>query len=177
VLSLPIVTPRLRIRPFLPADEEPMIDVYGDPDVMRYIPGGALPDEGAIHQIMDEQLVAQTTRGYAYYAVELIEDGSVVGDAGFGLFEPTGDVELGYTFARRAWGLGYATEAAAACLEAGLAGLDVPRLIAVADIENLASHRVAERIGMRRHGEIEAHGRPHLLFIGDRGGMRFNADA
>jgi RimJ/RimL family protein N-acetyltransferase len=117
---------------------------------------------------MDEQLVAQTARGYAYYAVELQADGSVVGDAGYGLFEPTGDVEIGYTFARRAWGQGYATEAAAACLAAGLAGLDVPRLIAVADVENVASHRVAERIGMRRDGEIEAHGRPHLLFVGDR---------
>jgi RimJ/RimL family protein N-acetyltransferase len=169
VLSLPIVTPRLRIRPFLPGDEGPMMDVYGDAEVMRYIPGGALPDEDAIRRIMDEQILAQTARGYAYYAVEVVADGEVVGDAGFGLFDPTGDVELGYTFARRAWGQGYATEAAAACLAAGLAGLDVPRLIAVADIENAASHRVAERIGMRRDGEIEAHGRPHLVFVAEPG--------
>ena len=40
---------------------------------------------------MDEQILAQAERGYAYYAVELIADGSVVGDAGFGLFEPTRD--------------------------------------------------------------------------------------
>jgi ribosomal-protein-alanine N-acetyltransferase len=168
VLSLPIVTPRLRIRPFEPGDERPMMDVYGDPEVMRYIPGGTLPDEQAVRTIMDEQLVAHAARGYAYYAVELVADGSLVGDAGFGLFEPTGDVELGYTFARRAWGQGYATEAAAACLEAGLAGLDMPRIIAVADVDNAASHRVAERIGMRRQGEIEAHGRPHVLFAVQR---------
>jgi RimJ/RimL family protein N-acetyltransferase len=169
VLSLPIVTPRLRIRPFQPADAEPMMAVYGDPDVMRYIPGGPLPDAGAVRAIMDEQILAQTSRGYAYYAVELTADRSVVGDAGFGLFEPTGDIELGYTFARRAWGVGYATEAAAACLEAGLAGLDVPRIIAVADVENVASHRVAESIGMRREREVEAHGRPHVLFAAERG--------
>jgi [ribosomal protein S5]-alanine N-acetyltransferase len=172
VLSLPIVTPRLRIRPFAPGDERPMMDVYGDAEVMRYIPGGPLPDEDAVRRIMDEQLLAQTARGYAYYAVELIAGGEVVGDAGFGLLEDTGDVELGYTFARRAWGQGYATEAAAACLAAGLADLDVPRIIAVADVENLASHRVAERIGMRRDGEIEAHGRPHVLFVGERGEAR-----
>jgi RimJ/RimL family protein N-acetyltransferase len=168
VLSLPIVTPRLRIRPFEPGDERPMMEVYGDPDVMRYIPGGALADENAVRTIMDEQLVAHAARGYAYYLVERIGDGAIVGDAGFGLFEPTGDVELGYTFARRAWGQGYATEAAAACLQAGLAGLDLARIIAVADVENLASHRVAERIGMRRDGEIEAHGRPHVLFAAQR---------
>ncbi len=144
-----------------------MMDVYGDADVMRYIPDGPLSDEEAVRRIMDEQLVAQTARGYAYYAVELVADGSVVGDAGFGFFEPTGDVELGYTFARRAWGWGYATEAAAACLAAGLAGLDVPRLIAVADVENVASHRVAERIGMRRDGEIDVHDRRHVLFVSE----------
>ena len=164
MLALPIVTPRLKIRPFVPGDAEPMMAVYGDADVMRYIPGGPLPDVDAVRAIMEEQIVAQAERGYAYYAVELIADGSVVGDAGFGLFEPTGDVELGYTFARRAWGVGYATEAAAACLAAALAGLDVPRVIAVAEVENVASHRVAERIGMRREREIEAHGRPHVLF-------------
>jgi [ribosomal protein S5]-alanine N-acetyltransferase len=167
VLSLPLVTSRLRIRPFEPVDAGPLMDVYGDPDVMRYIPGGALPDEDAIRQLMDEQLVAHAARGYAYYAVEVLEDGAVVGDAGFGRFEPTGDVELGYTFARRAWGAGYATEAAAACLAAGLDGLDVPRIIAVADVDNAASHRVAERIGMRRDRELVAHGRPHLLFVSD----------
>jgi ribosomal-protein-alanine N-acetyltransferase len=169
VLALPIETPRLRIRPFEPGDSGPMLDVYGDPDVMRYIPGGPLPDVQAVEAIMDGQLRAQAERGYAYYAVELAADGAVVGDAGFGLFEPTGDVELGYTFARCAWGSGYATEAAAACLEAGLAALDVPRIIAVADVENVASHRVAERIGMRRDGEIDAHGRPHAIFVAARG--------
>jgi [ribosomal protein S5]-alanine N-acetyltransferase len=168
VLSLPILTTRLRIRPFEPGDAGPMMDVYGDPEVMRYIPGGPLADEHAVQTIMDEQLVAHAARGYAYYLVELAADGSVVGDAGFGRFEPTGDVELGYTFARGAWGHGYATEAAAACLAAGMAGLDVPRIVAVADVENAASHRVAERIGMRRDGEIDAHGRPHVLFVAER---------
>jgi [ribosomal protein S5]-alanine N-acetyltransferase len=168
VLSLPIVTARLRIRPFEPGDAGPMMGVYGDAEVMRYIPGGALADEHAAQKIMDEQLVAHAARGYAYYAVELAAGGRIVGDAGFGRFEPTGDVELGYTFARTAWGRGYATEAAAACLAAAFAGLDVPRIIAVADVENAASHRVAERIGMRRDGEIQAHGRPHVLYVAER---------
>jgi [ribosomal protein S5]-alanine N-acetyltransferase len=166
MLSLPIVTPRLHIRPFEPGDAVPMMDVYADAEVMRYIPGGALPDIKAVRKIMDEQLLAHWSRGYAYYAVALSLDGSVVGDAGFGLFEPTGDVEIGYTFARSAWGKGYATEAAAACLLAGLAGLNVPRIIAVADVENVASHRVAERVGMLREAEIEVHGRRHVVFVG-----------
>src|SRR5437868_15404564 len=42
-VPLPIETERLLVRSFLPeADLEPMLDVYGDPEVMRHIPGGAL---------------------------------------------------------------------------------------------------------------------------------------
>ena len=45
-LQLPIETARLLVRSFQPeADAEPMFRVYGDPEVMRFIPGGALPDE------------------------------------------------------------------------------------------------------------------------------------
>jgi [ribosomal protein S5]-alanine N-acetyltransferase len=146
----------------------PMMDVYADAEVMRYIPGGALPDVKAVGRIIDEQLLAHASRGYAYYAVVRSVDGSVVGDAGFGFFEPTGDIELGYTLARRAWGNGYATEAAAACLSVGLASLKVQRIIAVADVENVASHRVAERVGMLREAEIDVHGRPHVIFVGKR---------
>lgn len=52
----------------------------------------------------------------------------------------------------------------AACLAAGLTHLATPRIIAVIDSDNEASMRVAARIGMVRIHEIEAHGRPHVLF-------------
>ena len=82
--------------------------------------------------------------------------------AGFGIFEPTGDVELGYTLARDRWGRGLGTEAASACLTAGLAHLGAARIVAL-DVENAPSLRVAERIGMTRIETIEAYGRPHVL--------------
>ena len=88
----------------------------------------------------------------------------MIGDVGFGIFEPTGDIELGYTLARDCWGRGYATEAAAACLAAGLRHLGAPRIVAAVDAENDASMRVAERIGLARIDTVEAHGRPHVLF-------------
>ena len=88
----------------------------------------------------------------------------MIGDVGFGVFEPTGEIELGWTLARDRWGHGYGTEVAAACLGAGLAHLAADRIVALVDAENEASLRVAERIGMARVETIEAHGRPHVLF-------------
>ena len=167
MIALPIVTRRLEIRPFTPADARAMLDVYGDPDVMRYIPGGPLAGLDAVRAVLDEHAEAHARDDYAFWALVERSTGRILGDVGFGVFAPTGDTELGYTLARNAWGRGYATEAAGACLGAALADRPGRRVIAVADAENLASHRVAERIGMHRGGPITAHGRPHELFIAD----------
>ena len=164
-IPLPIETERLLIRPFAPgADAAAMADVYCDPDVMRFVPGGALPDEEAVRAALERYARAQAEHGFSSWAVVERRTGRLVGDVGFGIFGPTGDVELGYTLARDCWGRGYATEAARACLEAASAHLDARRIVAVVDVQNEASLRVPERIGMTRVGTVEAHGRPHALF-------------
>lgn len=168
-IPLPIESERLLLRPFDPeSDSEPMLVVYGDPEVMRFIPGGALGDIEAVRSTIETHARAQQSQGFSSWALVERESGRVIGDAGFGIFEPTGDVELGYTLARDCWGRGYATEAARACLTAGLTHLVAPRIIAVVDDANVASLRVAEQIGMTRLETIEAHGRPHVLFAAER---------
>jgi len=146
------------------ADCEQMLEVYGDPEVMRFIPGGALPDIEAVLAILKVYARRQQRFGFSSWAVVERESRALIGDVGFGIFEPTGDIELGYTLARDCWGQGYATEAARACLTTALALLDIPRIIAVVDEENEASGRLAERLGMVRIEAIEAHGRPHYVF-------------
>lgn len=167
-VPLPIETERLLVRAFEPGDSEPMLAVYGDPDVMRFIPGGTLADVESVRATLETYTSVHASRGFSSWAVVESATGRVIGDVGFGVFEPTGDIELGYTLARDSWGRGYATEAAQACLAAGARHLAPPRIIAVVDEANEASQRVAERIGMTRSETIEAHGRPHVLFVAGR---------
>jgi RimJ/RimL family protein N-acetyltransferase len=170
VIPLPIETRRLLIRQFRPsADAEPMFPVYGDAEVMRFIPGGALASIGATRSMLEKYVREQDEHGFSSWAVVRRATGDVIGDVGFGIFEPSGEIELGYTLARAFWGAGYATEAATACLSIGLAGLGVPRIITVVDQENVASLRVALRIGMTMTDVIEAHGRPHVRLAATAG--------
>jgi RimJ/RimL family protein N-acetyltransferase len=168
-VPLPLETKRLILRQFEPASDcEPMLAVYADPEVMRFIPGGAYDGLEAVETRLERYAQEHERRGFSSWAVVERAAGRAIGDAGFGVFEPTGDVELGYTLHRDAWGRGYATEAARACLDAGLAHLDVARIVAVVDEENARSARVAERIGMTRIDTIEAYGRPHAVFAVSR---------
>jgi ribosomal-protein-alanine N-acetyltransferase len=164
-IPLPIETERLILRPFEPeSDAEQMLEVYGDPAVMRYIPEDVYRSLAAVRATLERYAREQESRGFSFWAVVERSGGQVIGDAGFGVFAQTGDIELGYTLRRDRWRRGYASEAARACLDAGLAHLDVARIVAVVDEENLRSSRVAERIGMSLADTVELHGRPHRLF-------------
>src|SRR5205807_234366 len=61
---------------------------------------------------------------------------------------------LGYVLARDFWGNGYMPEAAGAIVDWALSQPEIYRLWAVGDIENKASARVLEKIGMQREGTL-----------------------
>ncbi len=60
-----------------------------------------------------------------------------------------GSLELMYALTPDHWGHGLATEAARACVDWGYRRLDPNAVIALARAENLASHRVLEKLGLR----------------------------
>jgi predicted adenylyl cyclase CyaB len=60
--------------------------------------------------------------------------------------------EMGYVLARAEWGKGYMTEAVGAVVEQVLALPHVYRVAAICDVENVASARVMEKVGMLREG-------------------------
>ncbi|EHJ93292.1 hypothetical protein KUC_0239 [Vreelandella boliviensis LC1] len=59
------------------------------------------------------------------------------------------EVEIGWRLVSDAWGRGVATEAAKIILEHGLNTAGLPCIVADIDPQNIASARVAEKIGMK----------------------------
>jgi ribosomal-protein-alanine N-acetyltransferase len=164
-----LTTPRLRLRPFTPADQPEIHAVYADPDVMRFVGHGA-------HRTMAETATALRTygdvlerRGYSFLAVSEREGGALIGDAGLHPLGGVGpDVELGYTLARSAWGKGYATELGRALIEYAFTVLRVPRVVAQVEPANTGSRRVLAKLGMTEREQRTAYGRPHLLYAVER---------
>jgi len=61
---------------------------------------------------------------------------------------------LGYVVGRPFWGNGYIPEAARAVVEWALGQPEIYRVNATCDVENAASARVMEKIGMQREGRL-----------------------
>jgi [ribosomal protein S5]-alanine N-acetyltransferase len=157
-IALPLETDRLVIRPLREDDAAALHEVWSDPETMRFIPAepAASVDEtlGRVRRHVDRHQAS----GLALWAVEERETAEVVGVCGLFPVEGTGpEVEVAYHIARRHWGRGIATEAARACVAAGLAA-GLPQILAFAYPGNVASIRVMEKIGMRPNGRLRVYG-------------------
>lgn len=147
---LPLWTPRLVLRRLTLGDLDAVAAMLADPLVMRHFPRTLTRRESEAWLLRNAERYGRD--GTGLFAVTL--DGTWIGDCGLVLRQVDAEevLELGYHFSRAAWGHGYATEAAAACV--ALARDTVPELPVVAFIRsaNATSRRVATRLGFTVRG-------------------------
>jgi RimJ/RimL family protein N-acetyltransferase len=100
---------------------------------------------------LQRNLDHQSQFGYGLFSVILKTDGTLIGDCRLEQMEVDGQsiVELGYDFRSAYWNQGFATEATTAVRNYAFGVLQLPQLISLICVENLASKRVAEKIGMK----------------------------
>jgi RimJ/RimL family protein N-acetyltransferase len=65
-----------------------------------------------------------------------------------------GEEEIGFRFLRSKWGRGFATEAARPLVQIALADLATTAIVACAQVDNIRSLRVLEKLGLQRTGEV-----------------------
>lgn len=163
--KLTLLTDRLLLRDFVKADWRAVHEYASDPDVVRYMPWGpnSVDETKAfVSRALAGQREAPRTKHEL--AVILREQGRLIGGCGIRVSAPSDRrADMGYCLHREFWGAGYATEAAVALLEFGFGRLGLHRIVATCDVDNAASARVLEKIGMRR----EAAFREDSLMRGD----------
>jgi RimJ/RimL family protein N-acetyltransferase len=153
-LPLPLVSARLEIREFTPADLEALCEVLSDPRVTRYMlhsPRKRTEVEGYLEQVIGFQV--EQPRSAWELAVTDRQDGTLIGACTLTFLAP-GEADLGYLLARRVWRQGLASEIAAVLVQAGFEGLGLNRISSTVDVRNLASIRVLEKTGLRWEGTL-----------------------
>lgn len=148
-----ITTDRLLLRRWCANDIEPFAAMCNDPEVMRYVGGGGTRSREQASASIRAYESTWEEKGFGLFAVECLESHELIGFAGLAepafLPEIMPAVEVGWRFARQNWGNGYATEAARAALDFGLATLRIPEIVSIYQVENCDSGRIMEKLGMR----------------------------
>ena len=146
-------TERLLLRRFTEADVDALVELDGDPEVMRFLTGGKPTPREVVQDDILPAFLQYYARfaGYGFWAAIEKSTGEFLGwfhfrpHEGASLDEP----ELGYRLRRSAWGKGYATEGSRALIHNGFTELGVRRVVASTMAVNIASRRVMEKSGLR----------------------------
>jgi RimJ/RimL family protein N-acetyltransferase len=141
-----LVTDRLTLSPLTQTDLPHLVELNGDPEVMRYITGHAMtPAEVAaeLPGLVDSERGLRLWTGYdadsSFAGVWFLSADPDDPDAG----------ELGWRLPRSVWGQGLAAEGARPLIEHGFVTLGLSRLWAETMAVNTRSRRVMEKLGMR----------------------------
>lgn len=158
-------TPRLIIRKLMIHDLQDLFALLSDQDVMHYSLKGPHTLE-MTQQFLSNMLEIYQKVGYGIYAVILKSSDTFIGMCGFYLQEVDGqsEVELGFRFAKPYWHQGYATEAALACRDYAIKHLRLKKLISIIAPTNIASIKVAEKVGFHLEHNTVFHDIDVLLY-------------
>lgn len=143
-------TERLYIRHFNPNDVDLLAPILGDKDVMYFSSTGAMNREGIKSYLENRILQSYQQHGWGLYALMNKNDNELVGFCGLlaQIVDDQSHSEVAFRFAKKYWGQGFATEAATAVKNYAHTTLAIDELISIVHLDNTASIRVIEKVGM-----------------------------
>ncbi|HET9654399.1 MAG TPA: GNAT family N-acetyltransferase [Kineosporiaceae bacterium] len=145
-----LTTDRLILRRWRDGDREPFAAMNADPEVVRHLRGSL--DRASSDAFLDRIEAGFARHGFGLWAVEAEATGQFLGFTGLAVqtfpahFTPA--VEVGWRFARHAWGHGYATEAAEAALRYAFICAGLMEVVSITTKGNERSVGVMRRLGM-----------------------------
>ena len=150
-------TERLVLKKFDIADAQGFYELNLDPEVIRYT-GDAPFASVAEAESFIRSYNHYDRYGFGRWSVFIRDSGDYIGFCGLNYKLDLDEVDVGFRFLKRYWGQGYATEAARGSLLYGFKEYALDRIVARAMRENLASHQVIQKLGMRFQKILEIEG-------------------
>ena len=168
-------TNRLILRHLIMDDLNMLFALYRDPEIRQYFPEGVLNFEETKQELEWHMNGHPKYPELGLWATIHKATGKFIGRCGLLPWEIDGklEVEIAYLLDKSFWHQGLATEAAQGILKYGFENLNLSRLICLIDPENIASQKVAERIGMKLERKVDSIGGdnyPTLIYSVDKAG-------
>jgi|ERR1043166_1908998 RimJ/RimL family protein N-acetyltransferase len=143
-------TERLVLRQLSSDDAPFIVELLNQPSFIRYIGDKEVRStEDAIRYIETGPAASYERFGFGLYLVELKESGASIGMCGLIKRDTLPDVDVGFAFLPDYWSQGLAFEAANAVMNYGREALGLRRIVAITSLDNTASIRLLEKIGLR----------------------------
>jgi ribosomal-protein-alanine N-acetyltransferase len=152
-MNVIIETERLLLRTFTTDDVQLLYELNLDPEVTKYT-YDPMKDINHAREVLEQIILPQyALYNHGRWAVHTKPSLEFIGWCGLKSRPERNEIDLGYRLIKNAWGKGYATEAAYACIKYGFEKLYLQRIIGRAVPGNIASLNVLKKCGMVYIGE------------------------
>ena len=142
---------RIFLRPMRPDDAARLLELYGDPVVMRYTDERPFPDLDTVALMLESVRTLLASGESLEWAIALKDSDILIGTCGLHSFDrATATAEVGCLLLRSEWGKRYMSEAVRLLMGYAADVLRLRRLKADVAAENDRAHRLFGRLGYRR---------------------------
>jgi len=171
-MNLVLHSERLTLSPYDASDVDLSIEMFTDPEVLRYA-GGVMGEDEIRGQMADVTrrggngcigiwCISNRRTGEKLGSVALLPMPVEGKHTDFSLVipgqVPAGDIEIGYFLKRSAWSKGYATEACKRLIQMAFEGSPLTEIVANFEDGNVASRNVLQKLGFVNHGTMRCYG-------------------
>jgi ribosomal-protein-alanine N-acetyltransferase len=151
-------TPRLLLRKIRLSDSADIFGYASDPAVARYTTWPPHPTVAATEAFVRELLQRYADGLVSPWGIVHRASGKLIGSCGFAyVMAWHGRGEIAYALSHDYWGQGLMPEAVRAVLAFGFETLRLNRIEARCEVENIASERVMQKVGMQLEGVLRQH--------------------
>ncbi|NKB35996.1 MAG: GNAT family N-acetyltransferase [Gammaproteobacteria bacterium] len=174
---------RTILSPLVPGDVDLALEMFTDPEVVRYIDDGVM-SENDIHEQMSSWIkrgsdgcigvwcISDHKTGEKYGSCALLPMPIDEDDTNWDLvvpdMMPDADIEVGYFLKKSAWGKGLATEACSRLIRFAFEEASLTHVLATIDDDNHGSRNVLEKVGFVYQGRRRAYAEDSPIFQIDR---------
>ncbi len=178
LMKLELLTERLRLIPLANDDVDLCLELFTDPEVVKYAGGVVGADE--IRKGMSKWTkrggngcigiwcISDRDTGDKYGSAALLPIPIDEDDTDFSLVipgnMPDGEIEIGYFLKRSAWGNGYATEACKRLIRFAFQETSIDEVVATFEDANAASKHVLNKAGFIDRGRMQCYGEDSPIY-------------
>ncbi len=150
-----LATNRLWLRKLALSDTEDVFEYNSDPEVSRYMTWQAHHSLEETRNFVEKTIDLYRNRSLAPWGIVRKEDAKLIGTCGYTSWEVAhAKGEIAYVLSRHFWGQGYMTEALQETISFGFHRMALNRIEARVMMQNAASARLLERLGMTPEGVL-----------------------
>lgn len=150
-----LYTPRLLLRKMRASDSASLFQVWSDNEVTKFMNIDRFTNESqAKDMILFLDELSKEEKAIRYSIIEL-ESNNIIGSCGFNYFDfENAKAEIGYDLNKMYWGQGFAKEAITCLIQYAFSDLNLNRIEAKIEPENINSIRLIEKLSFTYEGTL-----------------------